>query len=296
MHYCHSYFCCNIFCEKDFKFPRESRAILHVLSKAHHQEVKKKNNKRSTDESAANLSKNSKSTLPGEEAVRRIQNYVTQNVTVRSLPFTAGEMTLDCVAATLSTIAGPKPLSEKATDVLITVGFKDEADAFNRLRYVSGSRKAEGPASASHDSQSPAKRQRVQLKRDAVKRRVQVLGDDVKDLKRKFLESCSYITIIIDEGNNWSKNYPLYVACLTCSPTFGYKIMYIGQVSGQQNDIRRCSLYGTIKRRCSVFSLWYHKEEVFSLWYHKEDVSSLWYHKEEGTLLTITLTLTLTLV
>ena len=42
----------------------------------------------------------------GSVVVERIQNYVVQNVANASLPFTAGSVACDCVAAALSSIAG----------------------------------------------------------------------------------------------------------------------------------------------------------------------------------------------
>ena len=56
------------------------------------------------------------------------------------------------------------------------------------------------------------------------------LGVDVQKLKHDFLSKSPYITLIIDEGNNWSKACPLYVAVLACSQSFEWRIMFIGQV------------------------------------------------------------------
>ena len=83
---------------------------------------------------------------------------------------------------------------------------------------------AEGPSGG-------RKRRRVQLRRGAIQKRIKILGQEVQELKREFLAKCPYITLIIDEGNNWSKTCPLYVAVLACSGNFECRIMFIGQVS-----------------------------------------------------------------
>ena len=134
---------------------------MHVFSKAHHVELKRHNNATQTANQQRRLKSQSAITIKGAECVRRIQNYVAQNVAGRSLPFTAGEMALDCISATLSTIAGSKPLSEKAADVLTQAGLSDEAAAFHRFHYVSGSRNVEGPSpkkSGPDDVSPPRKR------------------------------------------------------------------------------------------------------------------------------------------
>ncbi len=188
--------------------------------------LKLKNNQTQTQQQRARFRSRSLATVKGKEVVRRIQNYVAQNVAARSLPFTAGEMTLDCVSAALCTIAGPDPLSEKAVDVLTQAGLSNEAAAFFKLRYASGARNPEGPSPKQCKTR---KRRRLQLRRGAIKKRIKVLGEDAQTLKKKFLTSCPYITIVIDEGNNWGKACPLYLAVIACNVHYEWRIMFIGQ-------------------------------------------------------------------
>lgn len=195
-----------------------------MLSKSHHVLLKKKNNLSQTRRQQTKLKDGCASTARGQAVVKRIQNYVAHNVAARSMPFTAGEMALDCVSAALCSVAGPNFLNPLAIEVLTKAGLTNEAAAFHRLQYVSGSRKAEGPSGG-------RKRRRVQLRRGAIQKRIKILGQEVQELKREFLAKCPYITLIIDEGNNWSKTCPLYVAVLACSAKFECRIMFIGQVS-----------------------------------------------------------------
>ena len=217
---------CSSACDNDYGFSRELRAILHILSKTHHTLLKLKNNQTQTQQQRARFRSKSLATVKGKEVVRRIQNYVAQNVAARSLPFTVGEMTLDCVSAALCTIAGPDPLSEKAVDVLTQAGLSNEAAPFFKLRYASGARNPEGPSPKQCKTR---KRRRLQLRRGAIKKRIKVLGEDAQMLKKKFLTSCPYITIVIDEGNNWGKACPLYLAVIACNVHYEWRIMFIGQ-------------------------------------------------------------------
>ena len=208
--------------------------MMHVLSVGHHKVQKKLNDIDVTKRQQARMQATSAATIKGEEVVSRIQNYVAQNVAARSLPFTAGEMALDCVSASVRTIVGEKPLSDEAVKLLSKEGLVHDAAALHRLKYVAGTRNKAGPASPKspdvNAASPPRKRVRVQLRRNSVKRRIKVLGDKVVELKLEFLRKCPFIALIIDEGNNWSKACPLYVAVLACSSTFEWKIMFIGQV------------------------------------------------------------------
>ena len=86
-------------------------------------------------------------------------------------------------------LRGQNPISDKAVRMLTKNGFMDDAAALQRLKYASSTRNRAGPLPAKSDSprsettiSSPHKRQRVQLRREAVKRRIKVLGDDVLKL------------------------------------------------------------------------------------------------------------------
>ena len=203
-----------------------------MLTSHHHKNLKKINNKAAIAAQQTNLKSHSSITLKGEEIVRRIQNYVAQNVAAHSLPFTAGEVALDCVSASLCSVAGGKAISDKAVHLLQSHGMADDAAALHRLKYVSAARNVGGPKCESPEkcASPPRKRQRVQLRRGAIKDRIKVLGGDVMKLKVIFLSKCDFISIIIDEGNSWNKGCPLYVSVLACSPEFEWRIMYIGQV------------------------------------------------------------------
>ena len=216
---------CSSVCKNDWKFPRESRVLTHILSKAHHLCLKGKNAQLNTTRQREQMQEYTTTAVDGNELIKRIQNYVSQNVAARSFPFTAGEMALDCVAATLSTITGDKSLKRGAVDLLNRSGMRDEAAAMRNLLITSGYKNSGGPT----PTKSPTKRRRIQLRRGAIKKRIKILGDDVQTLKREFLKACPYITIVIDEGNNWSKECPLYVAVIACTPEFQWRIMFIGQ-------------------------------------------------------------------
>ena len=166
--------------------------------------------------------------------VKRVHNYVAQQVAARSMSFTAGEMTLDCVCATLTTITDDKPIKRKAMDVLTLAGFVDEAVSLFRLKYLTAQVDTSSspnvkPFPTATPSRRFNKRRRIQRKRASVKRKILELGRDVQKLKHEFLSGCPYITIVIDEGNNWSKECPLYVAVIACTMQFEWRIMFIGQ-------------------------------------------------------------------
>ena len=172
--YCIPVCCCSKVCKKQFQFPRESRAVLHVFSASHHKAQKEVNDANITKGQQRQMQSSSAATVKGEEVVRRIQNYVAQNVAARSLPFTAGEMALDCVSASLCTIVGAKPLSDEAVRLLTKAGLVHDAAALHRLKFVAASRNSEGGPRASPDAKTaspPRKRVRVQLRRNAVQKR-----------------------------------------------------------------------------------------------------------------------------
>ena len=47
--------------------------------------------------------------------------------------------------------------------------------------------------------------------------------------KATYLGSCLYIELIIDEGNNFRRNFPLYTRVISCDREFNWRIMFIGQ-------------------------------------------------------------------
>ena len=183
----------------------------------------------------------------GEEVVHRIQDYVAQHVAARSLPFTAGEMALDCISAALCSVIGDRQIDEKSVDLLVRKGHSEDASVLSRLRYVGGAVKRGGLYTDTTEGENSAKRRRVQLRRGAVKKRVSSLATKVRRLKHEFLKDCVYITLVIDEGNNYSKNCPVYVAVIACSPTFEWRIMYVGQANTSGKKDGR-SLHQLVKK------------------------------------------------
>ena len=114
---------CSV-CKEDYKWPRVSRACMHVLSNEHHKKLQACNQLASTQASQDLLQKHSASPLEGKRVVELVTSYAAQATAARSLPFTAGEMALDCASAAVSTIVGKDPISDAAIDSLISNGHK----------------------------------------------------------------------------------------------------------------------------------------------------------------------------
>ena len=129
--------------------------------------------------------------------------------------------------------AGPAGISQQSVEHL-RKDFPNESHALNMLRFCNGIITARGRRSASavkdeHGVCSPTKRRRIQMCRVTVAKRVGIIGAKVLSQKKTFLQSCPNVTLIIDEGNCWSKACPLYVATMSCNAYFEWRCMFIGQ-------------------------------------------------------------------
>ena len=126
---------------------------------------------------------------------------------------------MDCVCAALSTIVKDS-ISQKSITNLFVYGHTAEATTLKNLKYVSthadvgGKRKAEAPSSSGH------KRSRLRQHRTAVAKRVHKLGDEILVKKTDYLESCPFVGVIVNEGNNWKRSCPVYTATISCDPEF----------------------------------------------------------------------------
>ena len=84
-----------------------------------------------------------------------------------------------------------------------------QANFLSRLQYVTmccdkgGSRKRK---SDDAENAERVKRSRLRQARTGVKSRVVQIGHEILKKKTEYLLSCPFVTLIIDEGNNWSKN------------------------------------------------------------------------------------------
>lgn len=168
----------------------------------------------------------------GKACVDSVKNYASQYAAAKSLPFTAAQMALDCVSAAFSTTFGNVPLNPKAIATLIQAGHKAEANALRKTMYltehvdVGGRQKRKA---VSEKKPKRAKRSRFRLHRTNVSRRVAKMANEVLQQKIHFLLGCDYIGLIVDEGNNYSRSCPLYVAVLACDKEFNCRTMFIGQ-------------------------------------------------------------------
>ena len=72
-------------------------------------------------------------------------------------------------------------------------------------------------------------RNRFRLHRTNVAKRLRKMSDRIVLIKAKYLEACPFVGIIVDEGNNWSRNCPLYAATITCDREFRWRIQFVGQ-------------------------------------------------------------------
>ena len=180
----------------------------------------------------------------GNEVVDAVKNYASQYAAAKSLPFTAAQMALDCVSASFSTVFGNVPPNPKVIAKLMAEGHKEEAKALRKIMFVTehvdvggrNKRKAETDVGGqkkrtakSAKDKPRSKRSRFRLHRTNVVKRIAKMADKVLQEKIKFLLGCKYVGIILDEGNNYKRSCPLYVAVIACDSEFNWRIMFIGQ-------------------------------------------------------------------
>ena len=164
-----------------------------------------------------------------------MKNYASQYAAAKSLPFTSAQMALDCVSASFSTAFGNVPPNPKAIAELMQRGHKAEADALRKIMYVcqhvdTGGKAAAGSKRKGNPKKpSRKKRSRFRLYRTSVVRRVKNMADEVLKQKVEFLLKCPYVGLILDEGNNFKRSCPIYVAVIACDREFNCKIMFVGQ-------------------------------------------------------------------
>ena len=89
-------------CNIEFAPGSQERCVLHLLGSKHNENCKKKLQLPVTAASQEMLKELSASVLNGEKIVSRIKNYASQYCAVKSLPFTAAAMALDCVCVACS--------------------------------------------------------------------------------------------------------------------------------------------------------------------------------------------------
>ena len=153
---------------------------------------------------------------------------------MKSLPFSAAEMTLDCVSAAISTIF-PADADTKVINELATSKKKSHKRASAMLRTINhvrshvdtgGSQKRK----SSGDNQTVrTKRSRFRLHRTTVSKRVSKLGDEILNQKHEYLLTCPFVGLIVDEGNNFARSCPVYAAVISCDAEFNWRVQFIGQ-------------------------------------------------------------------
>ena len=110
-----------------------------------------------------------------------------------------------------------------------------QAQTMRNLQYVStfadvGGAVAEKRKPGGEKTGEPRpKRSRLRLHRTNVPKRVRKMATHVRNMKADYLDNCPYVGLIIDEGNNFSRTCPLYVAVISCDADFNWRIQYIGQ-------------------------------------------------------------------
>ena len=156
----HGHLRCSV-CEKDYGWSSRERCVLHILSKTHHANCKKKLAAKDTAASQNLLEEASAKAVSGDKICNLIKDYASQYCVAKSLPFTAAAMALDCVCAAFSTVVKGS-ISEAAITALDKKGHKHEvcntnyanctmypAQTMRKLQYVSGTNHAQ-PAICFH--------------------------------------------------------------------------------------------------------------------------------------------------
>ena len=171
--------------------------------------------------------------------IKAVQDYAVQYCAIKSLPFTAATMALDCVSAAMSTIF-PADADTKIINDLAVSKSKAAKSAANMLRCINhvrakvdtgGRRSAEVRKRdrSSEDTPSNTKRSRFRLHRTTVSKRVSKLGSEIVQKKHQYLVGCKHVGLIIDEGNNFARSCPVYTACISCDTQFNWRVQFIGQ-------------------------------------------------------------------
>ena len=137
-------------------------------------------------------------------------------------------MALDCVSVTLSTIVKD---SITATSIanLLSHGHKSEAATMKTLKYVSTHADVGGKRKVDATGNSDRKRCRVRQHRTTISKRVQKISSVIISLKGSYYTQCPFVGVILDEGNNWRRSCPVYVATITCDSQFRWRIQFVGQ-------------------------------------------------------------------
>jgi hypothetical protein len=188
--------------------------------------------------------------------VKRVKDFAAQYCVAKSLPFSAAEMALDCVAAAVNSMF-PEPAAEGTINKLMAEDNHREtnllrcinimrahvdnggaATGSKRTKRKTGKKRKAGKkrGSAKKRAKNRKKRSRWRLHRTNVSKRVRKLGDQILKQKAEYLSNCKFVGLIIDEGNNFSRSCPVYAATISCDAEFNWRIQFIGQA-----DINFCS-------------------------------------------------------
>ena len=250
---------CDV-CGTDHQFIKQSRVLKHVTSKVH-QDAAKKQLTSSTTERSKDLMKEHVRTYAGKlskvlayylllrsltthpntfvdasEVVRAVQDFAVQYCAMKSLPFSAAEMALDCVSVAIATIF-PEEADTKVINQLSVAKNKSHRQVSAMLRQINhlrshvdiGGGDTQKRKSSGEKQAERTKRSRFRLHRTTVSKRVSKLGDNILIQKHKYLLTCPYIGLIIDEGNNFARSCPVYAAAISCDSEFNWRVQFIGQ-------------------------------------------------------------------
>ena len=110
------------------------------------------------------------------------------------------------------------------------------------------------------------KRSRFRLHRTTVAKRVHGIADEIKSKKADYLGTCPYVSLIIDEGNNYRRSCPLYCATMSCDREFRWRTQFVGQANceGRKTGCAIHELTKSIFRRNGLLPIYNNLQAVGS--------------------------------
>ena len=224
-------------CDEVYKWSGVERVIKHILSKSHHKCCKQKLKAKETARAKALLDEQIKIQARAKDVIKYVTTFATQYGVAKSLPFSATVMALDCVTATLKTIVASE-ISSKCIALLQKHGHKQEAGMMASLQTLTASADMGGrrvPTLKRKNGQPlpppRTKRSRFRLHRTTVAKRVINIAATIKEKKATYLGACPYVSLILDEGNNYRRSCPLYAATMSCDREFRWRTQFVGQAN-----------------------------------------------------------------
>ena len=169
-------------------------------------------------------------------------------------------MALDCVSVAIATIF-PEEANTKVVNELSVSKNKSHRQVSAMLRQINHLRSHVDTGGAQKRKTSigkeaeRTKRSRFRLHRTTVSKRVSKLGDNILIQKHKYLLTCPYIGLIIDEGNNFARSCPVYAAVISCDSEFNWRVQFIGQedCEGRKNGE---AIYKLVKKNFLTKECW----------------------------------------